>query len=160
VANGPPSATFPPWLKPLVTPVVGNRGLSGPALFFVCYYIHRSKNAHFISQAYPTVDDVTSTLSDLWPCSPEPLVFPRTPLPVLSFPSLLHCQSVSRFCLKVETCQCPWAKVFCRSGRIIRLSSSAERAILLTCSVKTSWWWLRITFIGLSCCLPENKQFL
>jgi len=63
------------------------------------------------------------------PCSPEPLVFPRTPLSVHSFPSLLHCQSVSRFCLKVETCQCSWTKVFCRSGRIIRLSSLKSTSV-------------------------------
>ena len=32
--------------------VVGNRGLSGPALFFVCFLYSPLKNAHFISQAY------------------------------------------------------------------------------------------------------------
>ena len=55
--------------------VVGNRGLSGHALFFVCFLYSPLKNAHFISQAYhwnaPTVDDVTSTLSDLWPLFPR-----------------------------------------------------------------------------------------
>jgi len=150
-------------LWPGATPVVENWGLKRPALFFVCLLHSPLKNAHFISEAYhwnaPTVDDVTSTLSG--PCSPGPLVFPRVHLcfPALLFVPLLHCQSVSKFCPKVETCQCPSAKVFVRS-RIIRLSSSEEKAILLTCSVKTSWWRLRIAFIGLSCCLPENKKFL
>ena len=77
-----------------------------------------------------------------WPLFPwAPLCFPA-PL----FVPLLHCQSVLRFCPKFETRQCPWAKVCIRSGRIIRLSSSVERAILLSCSVKTSWWRRRTTF--------------
>jgi len=48
-----------------------------PLFSLFVFYIHRSKSAHFISQAYhwnaPTVDDVTSTLSYLWP------LFPRAP---------------------------------------------------------------------------------
>jgi len=51
--------------------------------------------------------------------SPGSLVFPRVPLcfPARLFVHLLHCQSVSRFCPKVETRQCPRAKVFCRLFR-------------------------------------------
>jgi len=81
--------------------VVGNRWLSGPALFFVCFLYSPLKNVHFISQAYhwnaPTVDDVTSTLSDLWP-----RVFPGVPL--LSLEPLCL-SSVSPPCCIVSLCR-------------------------------------------------------
>ena len=46
-------------------------------------------------------------------CFPTPLfvsIFLCLPLP----DPMLNCKSVSRFCSKVETYQCAWAKVFCR----------------------------------------------
>jgi len=92
-----------------------------------------------------------------------PFVFPRVLLFVPSFPSVCHW--VFLFLAHtswtvVDIVKWPWAKVSILLSQISRLWSSAERAILLTCSVKTSWRWLWITNIGLSCCLPENKLFL
>jgi len=93
----------------------------------------------------------------------DPSVLPRVPLFVPSFPSV--CRWVFLFLAHtswtvVVVVKWPWAKVSISLSQISRLSSSEEKAILLSCSVKTSWWWLWITFIGLGCCLSDNKQFL
>ena len=86
--------------------VVENWGLKGPTLFFVCLLYSPLKNADFISQAYRwnalTVDDVTSTLSDLWPWFPRVPCLPQGPL---SSPGPLCLSSVSPPGCIVSLCQ-------------------------------------------------------
>jgi len=86
------------------------------------------------------VDDATSTLSDLWPLfskapclSQDSSVIPSTSVcPPLALSVCIEVLSESR------NLPMPVSKGIFRSGRIIRLASSADKAILLTCSVKTS----------------------
>jgi len=67
-------------------------------------------------------------------CFPTPLfspIFLCLPLP----DPMLHCQSVSRFCSKVEIHQCAWAKVFYRHVAITYSGGSPSCSFQLIDSV-------------------------